>query len=102
MSSAFAALAEPRRRRILKLISKKPTSAGEIAKHFDITRSAISQHLTVLKDAALVNEHREGTRRLYVLNARGFEEMQKLIDELLDGSKKSSNAQSTKKPAQKR
>jgi DNA-binding transcriptional ArsR family regulator len=92
MSSAFAALAEPRRRRILKLIAKKPTSAGEIAKHFDITRSAISQHLTVLKDAALVNEKRDGTRRLYELNARGFEEIQKAIDELWDGAKKTKAA----------
>jgi DNA-binding transcriptional ArsR family regulator len=89
MSSAFAALAEPRRRRILKLIAKKPTSAGDIAKHFDITRSAISQHLAVLKDAALVNEKRDGTRRLYELNARGFEEIQKAIDELWDGARKS-------------
>jgi DNA-binding transcriptional ArsR family regulator len=92
MSSAFAALAEPRRRRILKLIAKKPASAGEIAKHFDITRSAISQHLSVLKEAALVDEHREGTRRLYVLNARGFEEIQKAIDELWDGTKKNKPA----------
>jgi DNA-binding transcriptional ArsR family regulator len=88
MSSAFAALAEPRRRRILKLIAKKPASAGEIAKHFDVTRSAISQHLTVLKAAALVHEKREGTRRLYELNARGFEEIQKALDELWDGAKK--------------
>ena len=88
MSSALAALAEPRRRRILKLIAKRPTSAGDIAKHFDVTRSAISQHLTVLKEAALVQERRDGTRRLYELNARGFEEIQKTLDEFWDGAQR--------------
>jgi DNA-binding transcriptional ArsR family regulator len=88
MSSALAALAEPRRRRILKLIAKKPTSAGEIAKHFDVTRSAISQHLGVLKEAALVHERRDGTRRVYELNAKGFEEIQKALDELWDSTQR--------------
>jgi DNA-binding transcriptional ArsR family regulator len=88
MSSALTALAEPRRRRILKLIAKRPTSVGEIAKHFDVTRSAISQHLTVLKEAALVVERRDGTRRLYELNAKGFEEIQKTLDEFWDASQR--------------
>ncbi|MDQ2912283.1 MAG: metalloregulator ArsR/SmtB family transcription factor [Chloroflexota bacterium] len=62
---AFAALGEPRRREILRLVSSKELSVGEIARRFDVTRPAISQHLRVLKDAGLVTERREGTKRLY-------------------------------------
>jgi DNA-binding transcriptional ArsR family regulator len=62
---AFAALGEPRRREILRLVSGSELSVGEIARRFDVTRPAISQHLRVLKDAGLVAERREGTKRLY-------------------------------------
>ena len=59
------AIAEPRRREILRLIWSRELSAGEIAARFDITRPAISQHLRVLREAGLVSERRNGTRRLY-------------------------------------
>ena len=49
--SAFQALAEPRRREILRLVRDRPRSVNEIAGHFDVTQQAISQHLKVLKDA---------------------------------------------------
>src|SRR2546423_12668086 len=62
---AFAALGEPRRREILRLVSGRELSVGEIARRFDVTRPAISQHLRVLKDARLVTERRGGTKRLY-------------------------------------
>ena len=62
---AFAALGEPRRREILRLVSSRELSVGDIARRFDVTRPAISQHLRVLKDAGLVTERREGTKRLY-------------------------------------
>src|SRR5437762_12196180 len=62
---AFAALGEPRRREILRLVSSRELSVGDIARRFDVTRPAISQHLRVLKEAGLVTERREGTRRLY-------------------------------------
>ena len=62
---AFAALGEPRRREILRLVSSTELTAGEIAKRFDVTRPAISQHLRVLRDARLVTERRAGTRRYY-------------------------------------
>lgn len=59
------AIAEPRRREILRLIWSRELSAGEIAARFDVTRPAISQHLRVLREAGLVSERRNGTRRLY-------------------------------------
>lgn len=62
---AFAAMAEPRRREILRLVASKELSAGTIARRFDVSRPAISQHLRVLKEAGLVAERREGTRRFY-------------------------------------
>src|SRR3989442_9619341 len=62
---AFAALGEPRRREILRLVSSKALWAGEMPRRFDVTRPAISQHLRVLKEANLVTERRDGTKRLY-------------------------------------
>src|SRR3989441_10718753 len=65
MEPAVKAIAEPRRREILRLIWARELPAGRIASHFAVTRPAISQHLRVLKEAGLVSERREGTRRLY-------------------------------------
>lgn len=65
MDSALRAIAEPRRREILRLVWTNGRSVGEIAAHFDVTRPAISQHLRVLRDAALVTQRREGRRNVY-------------------------------------
>ena len=66
MDSALKALAEPRRREILRLVWSRELAAAEIASHFtEVTRSAVSQHLGVLREAQLVTERRDGTRRLY-------------------------------------
>ncbi len=59
------AIAEPRRRQILSLTRDRELSAGEIAAGFEISRPAVSQHIAVLRDAGLLAERREGTRRLY-------------------------------------
>jgi DNA-binding transcriptional ArsR family regulator len=64
-AAALRAIAEPRRLQILRLVRDREVSAGEIAKRFEVSRPAISQHLAVLKGAGLVTERREGTRRLY-------------------------------------
>ena len=65
LDEALRALAEPRRRAILRLVAADELPAGQIAAHFDVTRQAVSQHLQLLKDAGLVAERRLGTRRLY-------------------------------------
>jgi DNA-binding transcriptional ArsR family regulator len=65
MDAQLRALAEPRRREILRLVWQQELPAGEIASQFAVSRPAISQHLTVLKDAGLIVERRDGTRRLY-------------------------------------
>ena len=82
MDAALKALAEPRRREIVRLVWVNERPATDIADHFaEVTRSAISQHLGVLKAAGLVIERRDGTRRLYRADRA---EMKKLRDFLDD------------------
>ena len=81
MEAAARAIAEPRRRAILRLVRDDELAAGEIAAHFDVTRPAVSQHLTVLKDAGLLAERREGTRRLYRARPEGLEDLREFLDE---------------------
>ena len=82
MEAALRAIAEPRRRQILRLVRDVEMSAGEIASHFEVTRSAVSQHLRVLKDAGLLAERRHGTRRIYRIRPEGLAELREFIDGL--------------------
>jgi DNA-binding transcriptional ArsR family regulator len=82
MQATLDAIAQPRRREILRLVGRSEMSAGEIASHFHVTRPAISQHLTILKRAGLVTERREGTRRIYALRPEGLEELRLFIDSM--------------------
>jgi len=82
MDTAFKALAEPRRREILRLVWTSELPAAEIAARFDdVTRSAVSQHLGVLREAELVIERRVGTRRLYRANHIQMERLRRFLDE---------------------
>ena len=81
MDAALDALAEPNRRAILRLVRDEELPAGAIASHFDVSRPAISQHLKVLRDAGLVEERRDGTRRLYRARAEGFVDVARFIDQ---------------------
>src|ERR1044072_1957543 len=80
MQTAIQALAEPRRREILQLIRDRELTAGEIASGFEVTRPAISQHLGVLKEAGLVSERREGTRRFYRARPEGLKELKEVLE----------------------
>jgi DNA-binding transcriptional ArsR family regulator len=82
VEAAVRALAEPRRRDILRLVRDDELSAGSIASHFEVSRPAISQHLRVLKEAGLVDERRDGTRRMYRARPEGFDELRKYLDDL--------------------
>lgn len=84
MEAAIRALAEPRRRRILELVRSSEQTAGEIASAFEVTRPAISQHLTVLKDAGLLTERREGTKRLYRARPEGLADVRRFIEAFWD------------------
>ena len=84
MDDTFHALAEPRRRAILRLVQGTEMAAGEIAAHFEVTRPAISQHLRVLRSAGLLIERRQGTRRLYRARPEGLAELRSYLDEFWD------------------
>ena len=75
------AIAEPRRREMLALVRDRELSAGEIASRFEITRPAVSQHLGVLRDAGLLNERRDGTRRLYRARPEGLVGLRDFINQ---------------------
>ena len=79
--AAFQALAEPRRRDILRLVRDRPRSVNEIAERFDISQQAISQHLKVLKDAGLVAVRPQGQRRLYVMRPEGLAALRDFLAE---------------------
>src|SRR2546425_5340871 len=84
MEPAVKAIAEPRRREILRLIWARELPAGRIASHFAVTRPAISQHLRVLKEAGLVSERREGTRRLYRARPDTVAEVRRFLEAFWD------------------
>lgn len=81
MNEALKAIAEPRRREILRLVRDAELSAGEISTHFDVTRPAVSQHLRVLKHARLVEERRDGARRMYRARPEGLEDLRSFLEE---------------------
>src|SRR3954452_2508005 len=101
MESALKAIAEPHRRAILSLVRDGELSAGEIASHFDVTRPAVSQHLNVLKEAGLVSERRNGTRRLYRIRPEGLAELRDFLagfwDVRLDALKREAEKEERKK-----
>ncbi len=85
MEAALKAIAEPRRRQILRLVWDAELSAGEIAAHFEVSRPAVSQHLRVLKDAGLVAERRVGTRRLYRARSEELERLRNFLGTFWSG-----------------
>ncbi len=74
--NAFAALADPTRRRIVELLLQQPRAAGAIAQEFSISQPAVSQHLKVLREAQLVRVHVQAQQRIYELNPESFLEVQ--------------------------
>lgn len=73
--SAFEALADPTRRRIVELVSEGERSAGEIASAFAISRPGVSKHLRVLREHGVIRSRSDGTRRLYSLEREGLVEL---------------------------
>ncbi len=79
MQATLHAVSSPRRRAILKLVWNRELSAGEIASHFDVTWPAVSQNLRVLREAGLVRERRQGTRRLYRADRQSLRPLQTIL-----------------------
>jgi DNA-binding transcriptional ArsR family regulator len=77
---ALSALGDPTRRRLFERLAASPSSVGELAKTTPVTRSAVSQHLRVLKEAGLVTETPQGTRRIYRLDPAGLAAVRDWLD----------------------
>ena len=82
LQQTLKALSDPTRREILNLLKSGKRSAGEITEHFDITAAAISRHLSVLKEADLIWDTREGKYIFYELNTSVLEEIMLWITDL--------------------
>ena len=78
--NAFAALSEPMRLRIVEKLADRPMSVGEIAAELPISRPAVSQHLKLLKQASLVSDEPEGTRRIYHVDPAGLGRIRQWLD----------------------
>ena len=78
------AIAEPSRREILRLVWSTERTAGDVAAHFNLSRPNISKHLRILRQAGLVSERREGTRRLYRACPDRLAEVRRLLDAFWD------------------
>jgi len=77
---AIGLLGDPTRRAIFELLSERPSSVGDLAGLVPVSRPAVSQHLKVMKDAGLVLDDRDGTRRIYRLDPDGVAEMRAYLD----------------------
>jgi DNA-binding transcriptional ArsR family regulator len=83
-ATTMDALGDPTRRAIFERLRRGPSSVGELAGALPVSRPAVSQHLRVLKEAALVTEHRNGTRRIYRIEPAGLAELRDYIDGFWD------------------
>ena len=90
LQKTLKALADPTRREILNLLKEGKKSAGEISDHFEITAAAVSRHLSVLKDADLIQDSREGKFIFYQLNTSVLEEIMLWITDLKGASENDS------------
>jgi DNA-binding transcriptional ArsR family regulator len=80
-TDGFTALADPTRRAIFERLAERPSAVGELAGELPVSRPAVSQHLKVLKEAGLVVDHPDGTRRIYRLDPDGVEALRGYLDQ---------------------
>jgi DNA-binding transcriptional ArsR family regulator len=83
---AFSALGDPTRRLVFERLARRPMSVGKLASGLAVSRPAVSQHLKVLKDAGLVVDREDGTRRIYSIDPRGIAAMRTYLDRFWDRS----------------
>jgi DNA-binding transcriptional ArsR family regulator len=82
--NALAALADPTRRRIFERLKSGPQAVGAIARRMPVSRPAVSQHLKVLKEAGLVADRPDGTRRVYYIDPHGLGALRAWLDQFWD------------------
>ncbi len=81
---ALTALADPTRRRVFERLKSGPKPVGKIARGLPVTRPAVSQHLKALKEAGLVGDRAEGTRRVYFIDPHGLASLRRWLDQFWD------------------
>jgi DNA-binding transcriptional ArsR family regulator len=79
-AEGITALADPTRREIFERLAERPQAVGELAGELPVSRPAVSQHLKVLKEAGLVTDRRDGTRRIYQLDPEGVGALRAYLD----------------------
>lgn len=82
--AAFTALADRTRRRVFEALRRGPQTVGHLAARMPVSRPAVSQHLKVLKEASLVTDRAEGTRRLYQIDPKGLAAVRRWLDQFWD------------------
>ena len=82
--ATLTALADPTRRRLYERLRRRPHTVGELARLARVTQPAVSQHLRVLRQARLVTDRREGTRRHYRATTEGLAELRRYVESLWD------------------
>jgi len=83
-AKAFAALADPTRREVFERLRDGPRAVGELAEGLPVSRPAVSQHLKVLKEAGLVSDRPDGTRRVYQIDPQGLGQLRAWLDQFWD------------------
>lgn len=83
-AKAFAALSDPTRREVFERLADGPRAVGELAQGLPVSRPAVSQHLRVLKEAGLVTDRAEGTRRVYRIDPQGLGQLRGWLDRFWD------------------
>ena len=83
---AFSALYDPTRRAVLESLRDGPKPVGEIARRLPVSRPAVSQHLKVLKEAGLVDDRSEGTRRIYHIDPKGLGGLRAWLDQFWESA----------------
>ena len=102
---ALHALADPTRRAVFERLRDGPITVGELAADLPVTRPAVSQHLKVLRNAGLVREHKQGTRRIYSVQLEGLVELRRYLDafwnDVLAAFEEHANSQPPHRPRRK-
>jgi len=84
--NALEALADPTRRKVFERLRAGPSSVGRLAQGMPVSRPAVSQHLKVLKEAGLVNEEQDGTRRIYRIDPHGLGRLRAWLDQFWESA----------------
>jgi len=100
LTNVVMALADPTRREIFERLAERPRSVGALALDMPISRPAVSQHLRVLKEAGLVTDHAEGTRRVYQIDPAGLGVVRQWLDRFWDRSLAAFQAEADKEEEQ--